>query len=100
MAEYTAVQESSILSEAITNSKFAFWVVVMNEEIESIYKNQTWDLVKLPEVTKMVGLLRSLYSSTSVLCIVGNFHMVLLFFCYFTWMTCLLLLKASLRLKD
>jgi hypothetical protein len=39
-----------------------FWVVAMNEEIESLHKNQTWDLVKLPEGTKTIGLRRSLYS--------------------------------------
>jgi hypothetical protein len=59
MAEDIAVQESSILSEAVTSSESAFWVVAKNEEIESLHK--TWDLVKLQEGTKTVGLRRSLY---------------------------------------
>jgi hypothetical protein len=33
----------------------------MNDEIESFHKNQTWDLVKLPEGAKAVRLRRSLY---------------------------------------
>jgi hypothetical protein len=49
MAEDTVVQESFTLSEAVTNSESAFWVVAMNEEIESLHKSQTWDLVKLPD---------------------------------------------------
>jgi hypothetical protein len=33
-------------------------------------------------------------------CIMGNFHVVLLFICCSLWMTCLLLLKTCLRLRD
>jgi len=54
VAEETAVQESFTLLEAVTSSDYAFWVVAMNEEIESLHKNQTWDLVKLPERMKVV----------------------------------------------
>jgi len=87
MAEDIAVQESSILSEAVTSSESAFWVVAKNEEIESLHK--TWDLVKLQEGTKTVGLRRSLYGLEQfpgqwykcVLCIVGNFHVVVLLIC-------------------
>jgi hypothetical protein len=94
------VQESSILLEAVTSNESAFWVVAMNEVIESLHKKQTWDLLKLPKDSKTVGLRRS-YGwnnlrdcGTRVLCIVGNFHMVLLFICCSIWMTYLLLLKA------
>jgi hypothetical protein len=38
-------------------------------------------------------------SGISVLCIMGNFHMVLLFIFCSMW-ECLLLLKSCLRLKD
>jgi hypothetical protein len=47
--------------KAVTSNKSAFWVVAMNEEIESLYKNQASDLKKLPEDAKIVGLGRSLY---------------------------------------
>jgi hypothetical protein len=100
-------QESPTLSKVVTNSESAFGIVAMKEEIESFHKNQIWDLVKLPEGTKTVVLRRSLYgleqsldSGTSVLCIVGNFLMVLLFICCSMWMTCLFLLNACLRLRD
>jgi hypothetical protein len=55
VAEDTAVQEPSTYSEAITSSEFAQWVVAMNEENESLHKNQTWELVKLPKGAKTVG---------------------------------------------
>jgi hypothetical protein len=61
VAEETAVQESFTLLEAVTSSDYAFWVVAMNEEIVPLHKNQTWDLVKLPEGTKAVWLRRSFY---------------------------------------
>jgi len=35
--------------EATIYSKFEKWLFSMNEEMESIHKNQTWDLVKLLE---------------------------------------------------
>jgi hypothetical protein len=34
------VQEYSTLSEAVTSNESAFWIVAMNEEIESLCKNQ------------------------------------------------------------
>jgi hypothetical protein len=55
VAEDTAVQEPSTYSEAVTSSESAQWVVAMNEEIESLHKNQTWELVKLPRGAKTVG---------------------------------------------
>jgi hypothetical protein len=55
------VQEYSTLSEAVTSTESGFWVVAMNEEIESLCKNQTWDLKNLLEEAKTVGLRGSLY---------------------------------------
>lgn len=34
-------KEPSTYHEAVTNSKSTYWVVAMNEELESLYKNQT-----------------------------------------------------------
>jgi hypothetical protein len=61
VAEDIVVQECSTLSEAVRSNESAFWVVAMNEEIESLCKNQAWDLVKLPEDAKTVRLRRSMY---------------------------------------
>lgn len=61
MAEDIAIQESSTLYEVVTSSEFAFWVVAMNEEIESLCKNQPWDLEKSLEDMKIDGLRRLLY---------------------------------------
>jgi hypothetical protein len=55
VAEDTVVQESSTYSEAVTSSESSQWVIAMNEEIESLHKNQTRELVKLPKGAKTVG---------------------------------------------
>jgi hypothetical protein len=55
MAEDTTVQELFAYSEAVTSTKSVQWFVAMNEEIESLHKNQTWELVKLPKGAKTVG---------------------------------------------
>jgi hypothetical protein len=39
VAEDTVVYEYSTLSKAVTSNESAFWVVAMNEEIESLCKN-------------------------------------------------------------
>ena len=42
-------------SEAVTCAESSQWSIAMIEEIESLHKNQTWDLVKLPKDKKTVG---------------------------------------------
>jgi hypothetical protein len=37
-------------------SKTPHWVQAMNQEIESIKKNKTWDLVHLPRHKKSIGV--------------------------------------------
>ncbi|GKV29673.1 hypothetical protein SLEP1_g59547 [Rubroshorea leprosula] len=41
--------------EAITNKESPYWLTTMTEEIESLYKNQTWKLVKPPKGQRIVG---------------------------------------------
>jgi hypothetical protein len=55
VVEDTAVQEPSTYSEVVTSSESAQWVIAMNEKIDSLHKNQTWELVKLPKGAKTVG---------------------------------------------
>ena len=55
IAENIEVEEPSTYKEAITSSKSAQWVVAMSEEIESLHKNLTWELVKPPNGQKIVG---------------------------------------------
>lgn len=47
-------REPSTYHEAVTNSESAHLVVAMNEELESLYKNQTWELVKPPARKKII----------------------------------------------
>ena len=35
--------------EAISSDNSSKWIAAMQEEVESLLKNETWDLVKLPE---------------------------------------------------
>ncbi|KAL5757330.1 hypothetical protein ACOSP7_019941 [Xanthoceras sorbifolium] len=50
-----AVGEPSTYSEAISCDDSAKWLVAMQEEVESLHKNRTWDLVKPPKDKKIVG---------------------------------------------
>ncbi|GKB99228.1 gag-pol polyprotein [Tanacetum coccineum] len=47
--------ESSTLQEALNNPDASFWKEAMQEEIEALYKNKTWELVPLPGGRKPIG---------------------------------------------
>jgi len=47
--------EPTSIREAITCAESDKWIVAMNEEMKSLQKNETWDLVKLPEGRRTVG---------------------------------------------
>ncbi|KAG8481304.1 hypothetical protein CXB51_026078 [Gossypium anomalum] len=47
-------QEPSNYSEAISCEDSEKWMFAMQEEMESLHKNKTWDLVKLPKGKKTV----------------------------------------------
>ena len=49
-----ANQEPSNYSEAVSCEDSEKWMFAMQEEIESLHKNRTWDLVKLPKGKKAV----------------------------------------------
>ena len=55
MAESIEVHEPSSYHEAVTCDESVQWLVAMNEEIESLHKNHTWELVKPPKGQKIVG---------------------------------------------
>ena len=40
---------------ALRSSEKAQWEVAMQKEMDSIYSNNVWDLVKLPKDRKLVG---------------------------------------------
>lgn len=51
--------DNSILStyrEAMRNLEHVGWKKAMGEEIQSLHKNQTWELVQLPKGKKTIGL--------------------------------------------
>jgi hypothetical protein len=55
IAETVEYEEPSSYREAVTGKEATQWTVAMNEEIESLHKNQTWELVKPPKGKRIVG---------------------------------------------
>ncbi|GKE87960.1 retrovirus-related pol polyprotein from transposon TNT 1-94 [Tanacetum coccineum] len=47
--------EPSTLQEAPNNPDASFWKEAMQEEIEALHKNKTWELVPLPAGRKPIG---------------------------------------------
>ena len=41
--------KSTTYQEAISHSEVEDWIMAMNEDMESLHKNQTQDLVELPK---------------------------------------------------
>ncbi|KAE8685043.1 hypothetical protein F3Y22_tig00111101pilonHSYRG00028 [Hibiscus syriacus] len=54
-APTTQDDEPSTYQEAIKNSDVSLWMMAMQEEIEVLHKNNTWDLVPLPQGRKPIG---------------------------------------------
>nr|GEV95998.1 retrovirus-related Pol polyprotein from transposon TNT 1-94 [Tanacetum cinerariifolium] len=46
--------ETSTLQEALNNSDSMFWNAAMQEEIEALHKNKTWELMPLPRRRKSI----------------------------------------------
>lgn len=55
MTEIIEYEEPATYREAVASKESAPWTIAMNEEIESLHKNQTWELVKPPKGKKIVG---------------------------------------------
>ena len=55
MAKVIEYHEPSSYREAVSSENWAQWSIAMSEEIESLHKNQTWELVKPPKGQKIVG---------------------------------------------
>ena len=54
-AEGMGIHEPSTYTEAVTCTESEKWAVAMVEELESLHKNQTWDLVQLPKGKRAIG---------------------------------------------
>ena len=55
IAKETIQDEPKSYKEAITSHEGEKWLLVMKEEMESLHKNHTWDLVMPPKDKKIVG---------------------------------------------
>lgn len=47
--------EPITFKEAVSGKDIDKWIKAMNDKIESLYKNDTWELVKKPENKRVVG---------------------------------------------
>ncbi|KAH9668902.1 Integrase catalytic domain-containing protein [Citrus sinensis] len=47
--------EPSTFHEVLNSSDVAFWMTAMQEEIEALHKNKTWELIPLPHGRKAIG---------------------------------------------
>jgi hypothetical protein len=47
--------EPKLVGEEVDSAEGKLWKDAMVEEMESLYKNETWDLVKLPSGIKPIG---------------------------------------------
>ena len=52
--EIDSEEEPATYSEAVTCENSSMWMIAMQEEMESLHKNATWDLVKLPKSKKAI----------------------------------------------
>ncbi|KAF3643364.1 hypothetical protein FXO38_20633 [Capsicum annuum] len=51
---YCSDEDPSSYSEAVSFDDSYRWIIAMQEEMESLHKNDTWDLVRLPKDKKVV----------------------------------------------
>lgn len=51
----TEAGEPSTLQEAMSSSDASQWMAAMQEEMEALHKNKTWELVPLPQGRKAIG---------------------------------------------
>ena len=47
-------EKPSTYGEAVSCSDSGKWMIVMQEEMESLHKNGTWDIVRLPKEKKSI----------------------------------------------
>ena len=45
----------STFHDALNNSDVILWMTAMQEEIEALHKNKTWELILLPSGRKIIG---------------------------------------------
>ena len=55
VAEFIEILEPSTYKEAISSDKAVEWTVAMTEEMKSLHKSQTWELVKPTRGQKIIG---------------------------------------------
>lgn len=54
-AKVVESMDPSTYLEAITSAESTQWITTMGEEMKSLHKNQTWEIVKVPKGRKVIG---------------------------------------------
>ena len=49
-----SIEEPSTYEEALSYSDSSKWMIAMQEEMESLHKNRTWDMVRIPKGKKAI----------------------------------------------
>ncbi|KAG8497424.1 hypothetical protein CXB51_008733 [Gossypium anomalum] len=66
-----ANQEPSNYSEAVSCEDSEKWMFAMQEEMESLHKNRTWDLVKLPKGVDFTDVFSPVVKHSSIRALLG-----------------------------
>ncbi|KAG8503535.1 hypothetical protein CXB51_001497 [Gossypium anomalum] len=66
-----ANQEPSNYSEAISSEDSEKWMFAMQEEMESLHKNKTWDFVKLPKGVDFTDVFSPVVKHSSIRALLG-----------------------------
>ncbi|KAG8501467.1 hypothetical protein CXB51_003773 [Gossypium anomalum] len=66
-----ANQEPSNYSEAVSCEDLEKWMFAMQEEMESLHKNRTWDLVKLPKGADFTNVFSPVVKHSSIRALLG-----------------------------
>ncbi|KAG8499388.1 hypothetical protein CXB51_005980 [Gossypium anomalum] len=64
-------QEPSNYSEAVSCEDSEKWIFAMEEEMESLHKNRTWDLVKLPKGVDFTDVFSPVVKHSSIRALLG-----------------------------
>ena len=54
-SEVKGLNEPNTYRETITSNDSSKWLIAMKQEMESLAKNETWDIIEAPKKKKILG---------------------------------------------
>ncbi|GAA0185590.1 hypothetical protein LIER_32878 [Lithospermum erythrorhizon] len=67
--------EPSTFQEALKNSDASLWMTAMQEKIEALHKNKTWDLVPLSQERKPIVIRLTTVRVVLAMCAIFDLHL-------------------------